>query len=374
MSSAICLKFVSFLQDAVHGQLATIAVTAKDEPSVEPPPDPPHTDAARSSPITQAPSLAAQPSTTAAMNHTGGRVPPGAPSTAGDALRQATALAGTIVEKLPRIRQTIAKRMMQSLHNSAQLTTVVEVDVTDIAALRNEHKHRFVAETGMRLSFLPFFAKATIEALSAHRVLAATVNGDCTEIFYHDVVNLGIAVDGPKGLMVPVIHDAARSTITDLAVTITNTGSRGALFDTPILNPPQSGILGTGAVVDRVVPWRDRHGGMGIAVRSMVYLSATYDHRVVDGADSARFLNTIKGRLEHHIRRPVHRSRSAVRSRPPALTTGGRGCRAVQPTVIRSHRRGPENFCSVPRTHNRADHARGRSIRRIGTDHRLRRT
>jgi 2-oxoglutarate dehydrogenase E2 component (dihydrolipoamide succinyltransferase) len=228
----------------------------------------------------------------------------------------------TTVQRLPRIRQTIARRMMDSLHNSAQLTTVVEVDVTPIAVLRSERKARFGEATGTKLSFLPFFAKAAIEALHEHPVLAATVNADCTEVTYHHSVNLGIAVDGPKGLMVPVIQHADEltiieiaSAITDLAArvrggtispdalvggtfTITNTGSRGALFDTPILNQPQSGILGTGAVVERVVPWRDNHGALGISVRSQVYLSVTYDHRVVDGADAARFLTTIKTRLE----------------------------------------------------------------------------
>jgi 2-oxoglutarate dehydrogenase E2 component (dihydrolipoamide succinyltransferase) len=228
----------------------------------------------------------------------------------------------TSVERLPRIRQIIAGRMMESLHNSAQLTTVVEVDVTPVAALRDEHKARFDQVTGTKLSFLPFFAKAAIEALHAHPVLAATINSDCTEATYHHYVNLGIAVDGPKGLMVPVIQHADRLTIIDIAAaitnlagqvragtiapdalvggtfTITNTGSRGALFDTPILNQPQSGILGTGAVVERVVPWRDPHGALGIAVRSQAYLSVTYDHRIVDGADAARFLTTIKTRLE----------------------------------------------------------------------------
>ena len=226
------------------------------------------------------------------------------------------------VQRLPRIRQTIARRMMESLHNSAQLTTVVEVDVTEIAVLRGAHKARFLETTGIKLSFLPFFAKAAVEALIQHPVLSATVNAECTEITYHPTVNLGIAVDGPKGLMVPVIARADTLTIIDIAsaihdlanqvrqgtispdslvggtFTITNTGSRGALFDTPILNQPQSAILGTGAVVERVVPSRDRHGAVGLAIRSMAFMSASYDHRVVDGADAARFLATIKACLE----------------------------------------------------------------------------
>jgi 2-oxoglutarate dehydrogenase E2 component (dihydrolipoamide succinyltransferase) len=230
--------------------------------------------------------------------------------------------AGTSVEKLPRIRQTIARRMMESLHGSAQLTTVVEADVTSISMLRAAHKAEFQKVTGTKLSFLPFFAKATVEALAEHPVLSASVNTECTEITYHHSVNLGIAVDGPKGLIVPVIRDADRLTIAELAVgiaevadhvragtispdaltggtfTITNTGSRGALFDTPILNRPESAILGTGSVVERVVPLRDRDGAIGFSVRAVVYLSVTYDHRVVDGADAARFLTTIRQRLE----------------------------------------------------------------------------
>lgn len=226
-------------------------------------------------------------------------------------------------QKLPRIRQIIASRMLESLHTSAQLTSVVEVDVTAIAELREANRAQFLDRTGVRLSFLPFFAKATIEALARHPILGARVNAECTEITYPDRIDLGIAVDSPKGLMVPVIRAAQHLGIADLAseiftaaeqvrtgsispdalvggtFTLTNTGSRGALFDTPILNIPQSGILGTGAVVKRVVPQPDVHGDLVIAIRSMVYLALTYDHRIVDGADAARFLMTIKQRLEH---------------------------------------------------------------------------
>ncbi len=226
------------------------------------------------------------------------------------------------VERLPRIRQTIAKRMLASLQSSAQLTTVVEADVTNISNLRAAHKSQFLRATGTKLSFLPFFAKALTEALGEHRVLGAFVNAEATEITYHHNVHLGIAVDGPKGLMVPVIRDAERLGIPELArqiadlaeqvragtirpddltggtFTITNTGSRGALFDTPILNQPQSGILGTGSVVDRVVAVRDAYGAASIHVRPMVYLALSYDHRIVDGADAARFLGTVKNRLE----------------------------------------------------------------------------
>jgi 2-oxoglutarate dehydrogenase E2 component (dihydrolipoamide succinyltransferase) len=234
----------------------------------------------------------------------------------------ATGVASGSPQRLPRIRQIIAARMLDSLRTSAQLTSVVEVDVTGIGRLRTATKAEFLERAGAKLSFLPFFAKATIEALGEHPLLSATVNADCTEITYSDGVHLGIAVDSPKGLMVPVIRAAHDLGIADLALqiagladhvrtgsispdalaggtfTLTNTGSRGALFDTPILNAPQTAILGTGAVVERLVPRRDAEGGLTIAVCSMVYLALTYDHRIVDGADAARFLTTIKERLE----------------------------------------------------------------------------
>ncbi|MFC3242560.1 2-oxo acid dehydrogenase subunit E2 [Gordonia humi] len=227
----------------------------------------------------------------------------------------------TVSEKLPRIRRTIAARMVESLQTAAQLTTVLEADVTSVADLRRAHKDEFYAHTGVKLSFLPFFAKAAVSALSDHRVLNASVNADVTEITYYGRVHLGIAVDSDNGLMVPVVRDAQDLDIEGLAraiadkaervrtgkigpdelgggtFTLTNTGSRGALFDTPIINQPQTGILGTGAVVERIVPTR-RDGALSLEVRSMAYLSISYDHRVVDGADAARFLTTIKQRLE----------------------------------------------------------------------------
>ncbi|QHG85526.1 dihydrolipoyllysine succinyltransferase (plasmid) [Rhodococcus rhodochrous] len=229
---------------------------------------------------------------------------------------------GTVVEKLPRIRQTIARRMVESLQVAAQLTSVVEVDVTAIAALRAAHKDDFHARTGIKLSFLPFFAKAAIAALAQHRVLNAALNSAVTEVSYFEHCHLGMAVDSERGLMVPVIRDAHLMSIEQLAraiadkadrvrtgtispdelsggtFTLTNTGSRGALFDTPIINQPQTGILGTGAVVERLVPTR-HDGGLRIDVRSMAYLSLSYDHRIVDGADAARFLTTVKHTLEH---------------------------------------------------------------------------
>jgi pyruvate dehydrogenase E2 component (dihydrolipoamide acetyltransferase) len=225
-------------------------------------------------------------------------------------------------EKLSRLRAVIARRMVESLQVSAQLTTVVEVDVTRIANLRQQAKKDFESREGVKLSFLPFFAKAAVEALKAHPSVNSSIDQEAGTVTYHDTENLGIAVDTERGLLVPVIHEAgdlslagiARK-IADLAertrtnkvtpdelgggtFTLTNTGSRGALFDTPIINQPQVAILGTGAVVKRPVVVQDAELGEVIAVRSMVYLAITYDHRIVDGADAARFLGTVKERLE----------------------------------------------------------------------------
>ena len=223
-------------------------------------------------------------------------------------------------EKMSRLRQTIAKRMVESLQVSAQLTTVVEVDVTKIARLRAKAKAEFEQREGTKLSFLPFFALAAVEALKAHPSVNSSVEG--TEVTYHGTENLGVAVDTERGLLVPVIKDAGDLNIAGLArkiadlaertrtnkigpdelgggtFTLTNTGSRGALFDTPIINQPNVAILGTGAVVKRPVVVSDGDGGETIAIRSMIYLALSYDHRVVDGADAARFLTTMKTRLE----------------------------------------------------------------------------
>jgi 2-oxoglutarate dehydrogenase E2 component (dihydrolipoamide succinyltransferase) len=223
---------------------------------------------------------------------------------------------------MTRLRKVIATRLTESLQISAQLTSVVEADVTRIARLRGAAKDDFAAREGTKLSFLPFFALATIEALKLHPVLNASIDQEAGTITYHEAEHLGIAVDSPRGLLVPVIHGAgdlnlagmARK-IADLAertrsnsvtpdelgggtFTLTNTGSRGALFDTPIINQPQVGILGTGAVVKRPVVVQDAELGEVVAVRSMIYLALTYDHRIVDGADAARFLGTVKTRLE----------------------------------------------------------------------------
>ena len=224
-------------------------------------------------------------------------------------------------ENLSRLRRVIAERMVESLQTSAQLTTVVEVDVTRIAALRGRIKADFESREGVKLSFLPFFCKAAVEALKVYPQINSSIDMDAGTITYHDSENLGIAVDTDRGLLVPVVRDAGDLNIAGIArriadlaertrtnkvgpdelsggtFTVTNTGSRGALFDTPIINMPQVAILGTGSVVKRPVVISE--GGQDvIAIRSMVYLSLSYDHRIVDGADAARFLSTVKSRLE----------------------------------------------------------------------------
>ena len=242
-----------------------------------------------------------------------------APSAARPAVVATSPLRGTTVT-MSRLRKVIASRMVESLQVSAQLTTVIEVDVTKISRLRDRAKTTFEAREGVKLSYLPFFAVAVCEALKQHPVLNSSVEGD--QITYHGAEHLGVAVDTERGLLVPVIHNAgdlnmggvARK-IADLAArtrdnkvtpdelgggtfTLTNTGSRGALFDTPIINQPQVAILGLGAVVKRPMVVKGEDGGETIAIRSMVYLGLSYDHRVVDGADAARFLVTLKERLE----------------------------------------------------------------------------
>ena len=226
------------------------------------------------------------------------------------------------VEQTSRLRRIIADRMVQSLHISAQLTSVIEVDVTKIASLRNKVKESFVAREGVKLSFLPFFAKVSIESLNEFPIVNATISEDASQITYSDAVHLAVAVDTPRGLLVPVIRNAGDLTIAGLArkiqdvanrtrdnkvtpdelsggtFTLTNTGSRGSLFDTPIINQPQVAILGTGAVVKKPVVVKGEDGSDQIAIRQMVYLALTYDHRIVDGADAARFLSSMKLRLE----------------------------------------------------------------------------
>jgi pyruvate dehydrogenase E2 component (dihydrolipoamide acetyltransferase) len=243
---------------------------------------------------------------------------PAAPAAARPAVVPSS-LRGT-TQRMSRPRQVIAQRMVESLRISAQLTTVVEADVTAIARLRDRAKGDFEAREGVKLTFLPFFALAAVEALKVHPKLNAVIDGD--QVTYHDTEHLGVAVDTERGLMVPVIHNAGDLNIGGLArkigdlaqrtrsgqvgpdelaggtFTLTNTGSRGALFDTPIINQPQVAILGTGTVVKRPVVVTDPALGEVITVRSMVYLALTYDHRLVDGADAARFLTTVRNRLE----------------------------------------------------------------------------
>ncbi|KGF02118.1 2-oxoglutarate dehydrogenase, E2 component, dihydrolipoamide succinyltransferase [Actinomyces sp. S4-C9] len=242
-----------------------------------------------------------------------------APATAKSKVAEDTTLRGT-TQKMTRMRQVIADRMMSSLQGSAQLTTVVEVDVTRIAALRKRAKASFEAREGTSLSFLPFFIKATTEALKMYPKVNAEIKGK--EVEYFNYEHIGMAVDTERGLMVPVIKDAGDLTlsgiaraINDLAArsrdgqikpeelsgatfTVTNTGAIGALFDTPVLNAPQVGILGVGRIVKRPMVIKDADGNETIGIRSMVYLALTYDHRLIDGADAGRFLTAIKNRLE----------------------------------------------------------------------------
>ncbi len=242
---------------------------------------------------------------------------PKAPTT----IAAASPLRGQTV-KMTRMRKVIADNMVKALHTAAQLTTVVEVDVTNIMRLRAQAKNGFAAREGVKLSPMPFFVKAAAEALKAHPVINASINDDEGTITYHAVENIGIAVDTERGLMVPVIHEAGDLNIAGIAkktadlaartrdskvtpdelsggtFTITNTGSRGALFDTPIFTPPTVAILGIGATVKRPVVIESPELGTTIAVRDMVYLALSYDHRIVDGADAARFLGTLKARLE----------------------------------------------------------------------------
>ena len=261
--------------------------------------------------------LAAKPAPVAAYSA------PASPSPSAPASKLApvavSPLRGTTVT-MSRLRKVIAERMVESLQTAAQLTTVVEVDVTKIDRLRQAAKGTFESREGVKLTFLPFFAVAVCETLKQHPVLNCSISGD--QITYHGAEHLGIAVDTERGLLVPVIRDAGdlnmggvARRISDVAArtrdnkitpdelgggtfTITNTGSRGALFDTPIINQPQVAILGLGAVVKRPMVMKGTDGGETIAIRSMVYLALSYDHRIVDGADAARFLVTLKERLE----------------------------------------------------------------------------
>lgn len=225
-------------------------------------------------------------------------------------------------QNLSRLRKVIAHRMVESLQTSAQLTTIVEVDVTEVGRVRRRHNAELVPGEGTKLSYLPFIAVAALEALRTYPQVNSTIDLAAGTISYPDAEHLGVAVDTDKGLFVPVIRDAGSLSVTDLAMriadvaertrtssigvdeltggtfTITNTGSRGALMDTPIINQPQVAILGAGVVARRPVVTGREGEDEGIAIRSMVFLSLTYDHRVVDGADAARYLTAVKERLE----------------------------------------------------------------------------
>ena len=230
-------------------------------------------------------------------------------------------LRGT-TEKASRIRQTIAKRMSESLDVSAQLTQVIEVDMSRVVTLRKANKEAFQAKHGSKLTYLPFFAKAIVEALQVHPKVNAQYDLESQQITYFDHEHLAVAVDTPRGLLVPVIKDAGDLSVAGLSkaiddvadrtrnnkimpdelsggtFTVTNIGSVGALFDTPIINQPQMGIIGTGAIVRRPIAVKTADGDEAIAIRDMVYLPLTYNHQLVDGADAGRFLQTIKARLE----------------------------------------------------------------------------
>lgn len=231
----------------------------------------------------------------------------------------ASPLRGT-TEPMSRLRKVLAERAVASMQSTAQLTSVVEVDVTRVAQLRSKVQAAFTAKTGTKLSFMPFFTLAAAEALAAHPKINSTVEGE--SIVYHPSENISFAVDTDRGLLTPVIRDASKLNLAQLAqqiadmaertrnnqlkpdelsggtFTVTNTGSRGALFDTPVVFLPQSAILGTGIVAKRPAVVLDADGNESIAIRSLVYLALSYDHRIIDGADASRYLMAVKSRLE----------------------------------------------------------------------------
>jgi len=247
-----------------------------------------------------------------------GKAAPAAAPTPAPALAH---LRGT-TQKASRIRQITAAKTRESLQATAQLTQTHEVDMTRIVGLRARAKAAFAEREGVNLTFLPFFAKAVIDALKIHPNVNASYNEETKEITYYDAEHLGFAVDTDQGLLSPVVHNAGDLSLAGLAraiadiaararsgklkpdelsggtFTITNIGSQGALFDTPILVPPQAAMLGTGAIIKRPRVVVDESGNESIGVRSVCYLPLTYDHRLIDGADAGRFLTTIKHRLE----------------------------------------------------------------------------
>jgi len=286
----------------VGGRIRKQDVLAAAEKAAAPEPEP--------EPEPAAPAASAAPASGAP------RTPSAIPTPAADAPQPGSTV------KMPRLRQVIAQRMAESLQVSAQLTTVQRVDMTRIAKLRAAAKADFERREGIKLTYLPFSAKATIEALKAFPQLNASINTESKEVTYHGNVHLAIAVDTPRGLLVPVIKNAEELNIAGLAkhitdvaartrenkigpnelsggtFTITNIGSVGALFDTPIINQPQVGILGTGAIFKEPAVITGPDGEDVIAIRSLCYLPLTYDHRLVDGADAGRFVSAIRARLE----------------------------------------------------------------------------
>lgn len=241
-----------------------------------------------------------------------------APAAATPTSVAASELRGTTVP-MSRLRKVIAERAVASMQQSAQLTTVVEVDITEVAEFRSAIKDQFFAQTGQKLSFLPFFVKAAAEALQVFPIINAVVEGE--NIVYPATENISIAVDTERGLLTPVLRGAGSLNIAQIAAgisdlaertrtnqlspdelaggtfTLTNTGSRGALFDTPVVFLPQVAILGTGIVQKKPVVVT-HNGDDSIAIRQTVFLALSYDHRIVDGADAARFLTMVKDRLE----------------------------------------------------------------------------
>ena len=262
----------------------------------------------------QAPAAASAPAAAAASAPKS----PAAPAAASSPLAH---LRGTTA-KASRIRQLTARKTRESLQASAQLTQTHEVDMTKIVTLRARAKKEFAEREGVNLTYLPFIARAVIDALKAHPNVNASYNEEASEITYYDAEHLGFAVDTEQGLLSPVVHNAGDLSLAGLAravndiaararsgdlkpdelsggtFTITNLGSPGALFDTPILVPPQAALLGTGAIVKRPRVIIDEAGNESIGVRSICYLPMTYDHRLIDGADAGRFLTTVRRRLE----------------------------------------------------------------------------
>ncbi len=248
--------------------------------------------------------------------------PAAAPRAAAPAAQSPLAHLRGTTQKANRIRQITARKTRESLQTTAQLTQTHEVDMTKIVALRARAKNEFAEREGVNLTYLPFIARAVIDALKAHPNINASYNEDTSEITYYDTENLGFAVDTDQGLLSPVVHNAGDLSLAGLAraindiagrarsgnlkpdelsggtFTITNIGSQGALFDTPILVPPQAAMLGTGAIVKRPRVIADEYGNESIGVRSICFLPLTYDHRLIDGADAGRFLTTVRKRLE----------------------------------------------------------------------------